>query len=475
MGASKAPAPSSLTHEHQGLALPYAPRNEDQCQQETEYYDRDGKMCCRKCPPGQRVIQKCSREANTLCEACNDGTFTKLWNQVQHCLSCNSPCPRGLEEIQKCTKEHNRICACPSGKYCKLKLGETCQLCIPWRKCLKGFGTVKNGSQNSNVECAPCQAGTFSDQESFTEPCKPHRICKSVSIPGTNVSDAVCNDSAPDLDPAPGPVTTKRPALPSHPAPTSFSGVGWIIWTKPAQSTLPPVLEKLTYSPIGVSSESLALPVGLMLGLTVFFLLIIGAGACFAISWRKKKLLPCLMGDAKMPHLPAEKGIGPNLHNAPSHEHEQQHLLPTGSISSSSLNSQAGSMPGSDYSDPKEATKNQQRCPGLEHSKIPEGVNFGSMNSDHPLSGGTHVNVTCIVNVCSSDHSSQCPSQTSADYENPSPGSPSEEENVPFSKEERPWKPKTEPQSSQGVEDLLQDLEEKPLPLGVPDRGMKLS
>lgn len=85
---------------------------------------------------------------------------------------------------------------------------------------------------------------------------------------------------------------------------------------------------------------------------------------------------------------------------------------------------------------------------------------------------GTQVNVTCIVNVCSSpDHSSQCPSQASStrDTDASTPNSPKEEQ-VPFSKEERPF------QSQPGApETLPQGLEEKPLPLGVPDAGMKPS
>ena len=85
---------------------------------------------------------------------------------------------------------------------------------------------------------------------------------------------------------------------------------------------------------------------------------------------------------------------------------------------------------------------------------------------------GTQVNVTCIVNVCSSpDHSSQCPSQASStrDTDASTPNSPKEEQ-VPFSREERPF------QSQPGApETLPRGLEEKPLPLGVPDAGMKPS
>lgn len=86
---------------------------------------------------------------------------------------------------------------------------------------------------------------------------------------------------------------------------------------------------------------------------------------------------------------------------------------------------------------------------------------------------GTQVNVTCIVNVCSSsDHSTQCPSQASSTTgeSDASPSGSPKDEQVPFSKEECPF------QSQPGApETLLQSPEEKPLPLGVPDAGMKHS
>jgi tumor necrosis factor receptor superfamily protein 1B len=51
-----------------------------------------------------------------------------------------------------------------------------------------------------------------------------------------------------------------------------------------------------------------------------------------------------------------------------------------------------------------------------------------------------------------------------------SPSGSSEDEQVPFSKEECPFQSQLET-----PETLLQSLEEKPVPLGVPEAGMKLS
>lgn len=84
-------------------------------------------------------------------------------------------------------------------------------------------------------------------------------------------------------------------------------------------------------------------------------------------------------------------------------------------------------------------------------------------------SHGTHVNVTCIVNVCSSsDHSSQCSSQASTTVGDPdaNPSGSPKDEQVPFSQEECPS------QSQWETTETLQN-HDKPFPLGVPDVGMK--
>lgn len=163
-----------------------------------------------------------------------------------------------------------------------------------------------------------------------------------------------------------------------------------------------------------------------------------------------------------MPHLPANKAQG-----APGPE--QQHLLTTApSSSSSSLESSTSTT------DKKAPIRSQLQAPGAEKASTTGEARTSCGSSAEASSGGhgTQVNVTCIVNVCSSpDHSSQCPSQAGStrDTDTSTPNSPKEEQ-VPFSKEESPF------QSQPGApETLLQGLEEKPLPLGVPDAGMKPS
>lgn len=197
------------------------------------------------------------------------------------------------------------------------------------------------------------------------------------------------------------------------------------------------------------------------MGVTALGLLIIGVVNCVIMTQVKKKPL-CLQRETKVPHLPADKARG-------AQGPEQQHLLTTvPSSSSSSLESSASAL------DRRAPTRNQPQAPGAEKASGAGEARASTGSSDSSPGGhGTQVNVTCIVNVCSSsDHSSQCSSQASStmgDTDASPSGSPKDEQ-VPFSKEESAFRSQLET-----PETLLGSTEEKPLPLGVPDAGMKPS
>ncbi|XP_037354372.1 tumor necrosis factor receptor superfamily member 1B [Talpa occidentalis] len=431
---------------------PYAPVPGSSCQQR-EYYDKNTQMCCSKCPPGYHVQFYCTTTSDTICEPCKDNTYTQLWNWVPECLSCNSRCTgQGLMETQACTQKQNRICTCEPGWYCMLEQQQGCIVCGPFRKCPPGKGVAKPGTAKSDVVCAPCGPGTFSDTESSTDTCRPHRSCRSVDIPGNASRDAVCRgESAPSTSrgtPASSPTTPPESMASGHreptPGPSLAAGTSPLLPLGPSA----PVEEIIT--------DTLSLPIGLIVGVTALGLLLIGLVNCTILTQKKKKPF-CLQGEAKVPHLPADK-----VRSAPGLE--QQHLLTTApSSSSSSLESSTTST-----------DKSHVQAPGTEkHDGSGEARASSRGSEPSPGGHGTQVNVTCIVNVCSgSDHGSQCPSQAGSMAGNPdaSPPGSQKDERVPFSKEECAF------QSQSGApETLLQDLEEKPLPLGVPDAGMKPS
>ncbi|XP_046518660.1 tumor necrosis factor receptor superfamily member 1B isoform X3 [Equus quagga] len=421
--------------------------------QPREYYDERAQRRCSQCPPGCRAKSFCNETSDTVCVPCEDSTYTQLWNWLPECLSCGSRCSTGQVETQTCTLKQNRICTCEPGRYCILPRQEGCQVCGLLRKCPPGFGVAKPGTATSNVVCAACAPGTFSDRTSSTDTCRPHRNCSSVAVPGNASMDAICKSVLPTPRVASEPASVPQPgSTRSHHAELTRGPS-----TAPGTSPLPPMVPSPPAE--GLITGNFSLPIGLIVGVTALGLLVIGLVNCVIMTQKKKKSF-CLQGEAKVPHLPADKAGG-----APGQE--QQHLLTTAqSSSSSSLESSASTA------DKRAPTGDQLHAPGTGKASGPGEVRASSSSSE-PSSGshGTQVNVTCIVNVCSSSgHGSQCPSQTSstAGDTDASPSDSLKDEQVPFSKEECPC------QSQSGAsETLLQNPEEKPLPLGVPEGGVK--
>uniref|UniRef100_A0A4X2M4Y8 TNFR-Cys domain-containing protein n=2 Tax=Vombatus ursinus TaxID=29139 RepID=A0A4X2M4Y8_VOMUR len=445
------------------VSLPYIPQLKGKCRNlETEYYNDEIQMCCDKCPPGKRVLQSCTKNSNTVCIDCEHDTHTEVWNWVEECHSCRSRCNRDLVEIQNCTRRENRICACKPGFFCITRSQGSCLRCFKFTKCLWGFGVSKPGTSNSNVECAACAPGTFSDTVSSTDACKPHRICHSVAIPGNATSDAICTDMVSAPTKAGPPLPKRQPGFMNPKDTTWTSQPSVTLGTSPQPQPQPTIRLVFSNGPI--------LPLGWILGLMVVILLLIGLIFRFTLSQRKKKLLSCIKEETKVPHSVAEKNQSISGHTGT----EQQNLLDSEATSSSnSLDSMLSSGEVKEFQETKGMENNPHQAPSSERSKCGQGTRAGSMNSEHAHNGGTQVKVTCIVNVCNSDHTSQCSSQSSCpDFEASSSGS-TWNEDVPFSQEESPRKGK--PGSQNAPQTLLPDFEEKPLPIGIQDMGMKLS
>ncbi|XP_019495247.1 PREDICTED: tumor necrosis factor receptor superfamily member 1B [Hipposideros armiger] len=404
---------------------------------------------------GYRVKVFCTKTSDTVCAPCEKSTYTKVWNRVPACFSCGSRCKTGQTETQACTGKKDRICDCLPDWYCMLPKPEGCRECVLQRKCPPGFGVAKPGTATSNVRCAPCDPGTFSDTTSSTDTCRPHQRCSSVAIPGNASMDAVCTSVlptvrvAPNLDLVPQLLSTRSQHVEPTPGPSTASSTSVLLPMVPSPPTE------------GVGTGNISLPIGLIVGLTALGLLIIGLANCLIITQKKKKPL-CMQGEVKVSHLPADTARG-----APGSE--QQHLLTTApSSSSSSLESSASTE------NKRAPSRDQPQAPGTGKASGSGEAQASSRSPESPPGGQrTQVNVTCIVNVCSiSDHGSQCPSQASSmmgDTDASSSGSLKDEQ-VPFSKEECPfWSQPGAPET------LLQSPEDKPLPLGVPDAGMKSS
>ncbi|KGL79576.1 Tumor necrosis factor receptor superfamily member 1B, partial [Tinamus guttatus] len=448
-------------------SLPYTPQFA-QCKDTIrEFYEESLNKCCSRCPPGQYELQNCTDRIDTKCSPCELNSYTAVWNRSPQCFACLPPCRKGFVQLQACTESQDRICSCPPNEYCISKIYDQCEMCRVHKKCGKGYRVSKRGTDSTDTECVPCPPGNFSDEESYSTSCKPHRVCKTVAIPGNRTHDTVCSDS--------GVVLTT--ALPHTAVKT--------ILTQSSNSDRPEILTR----PVVLSAApDTSYIIGSVAGPLVLIVIIAVLGYCL-VSRKKALLYSPPIGEADLPFSPAEKQCEKKVRNtgpqkSSNSEQEEQHLLETPGSSSSSLNNPAGasriSVISNKNNEKKEVEGLQQQYSVTEGCKLHSGDRHNSASSEHSGNGGTQVNVTCIVKVCNSDRSAQFPEQTSStsmDYGNAPHYSPTGEE-IPLSKEENLLQKETEIKISVETEDdLLQDLlpEEKTFPLGIQDVGMKIS
>ncbi|XP_044851938.1 tumor necrosis factor receptor superfamily member 1B isoform X4 [Mauremys mutica] len=384
--------------------LPYTWKTPECKDPDSEYYEENINKCCSKCSPGYRMLQSCNSSADTQCAPCDENTYTRLWNRARRCLGCSSPC--------------------------------------------------NSGTNVTNTECSPCRPGTFSDEESSTASCKPHSVCQSVSVAGSNTSDTVCSDSKEDVSVT---ATSPHTTTPSTGQPIAASSIK----TNAVQL-----------------SPDVSQTIGIIVGLTSLVLIVVAGVACCIVSRKRAPDLPFLCPPKQPEKRPRDTGA----QSTSGPKQEEQHLLETPGSSSSSLdNTASGISIISINTEKKETERTQQRRMTSEGCNHHSGARPGSASSEHSASGGTQVNVTCIVNLCNSNHSPQFPeptTSTTTDYENVSYCTPTEEE-IPLSKEENPLKRESEIQISVEAADSLPPSlsfpEVKPFPLSVQDAGMKNS
>ncbi|CAB1353418.1 unnamed protein product [Coregonus sp. 'balchen'] len=94
------------------------------------------------------------------------------------------------------TPDSAEDCRNKTAEYYNIDINLCCSKCAP-------------GTTESDVNCAPCPDGTFSDQHSYTQTCQHHTDCVSqrrgVLTYGTTTSNAVCG---PKVSPPASPPTT---------------------------------------------------------------------------------------------------------------------------------------------------------------------------------------------------------------------------------------------------------------------------
>ncbi|XP_074748941.1 tumor necrosis factor receptor superfamily member 1B [Strix uralensis] len=448
-------------------SLPYTPQFAQCNDPSTEFYEERLNKCCSQCPPGQYKRESCTHTVDTKCSPCRPDTYTAIWNRSPQCFACSPPCRKGFVQNQTCTESQDRICSCPPNEYCISKIYEYCKICKVHKKCGKGYRVSRRGTDSTDTECKPCPPGTFSREESYDTSCIPHTVCKSVAVPGNSMNDTICNDSG----------TAVATVLPHS--------ILNLLLTQSSASNKP---EIITQPVILKSAPDMSYIIGSVAGTLVLVVIIIILGYCL-VSQKKALAYSPPTTEADLPFSPAEKQCDKKVRNtgsqnSSSSEQEEQQLLGTSGSSSSSLNNPTAparvSVISNKNNEKKEKEGFQHQHSAAEGCKLHSGDRHNSASSEHSGNGGTQVNVTCIVKVCSPDCSSQFLEQTSSasmDYGNGPYYSPTREE-IPLSTEENPLRRETEIQISVENEDnLLQDLlpEDKKFPLGIQDAGMKTS
>ncbi|XP_024282519.1 tumor necrosis factor receptor superfamily member 1B isoform X2 [Oncorhynchus tshawytscha] len=192
--------------ENMVYTLPYTPDSDGSCRNKTaEYYNPDVNLCCSKCTSGTRRKVVCSSTSDTVCEPCPSGQYSGTFNYFPKCFRCpKCSADKGLKYVQKCSSTTKTQCACQTGMYCVLDQHPDCKECASYTYCKPGHGVSvegttagqEAGTAESDVECASCPNGTFSDQHSYTQICQHHTDCVSqgrdVLTYGTATTDAVC-------------------------------------------------------------------------------------------------------------------------------------------------------------------------------------------------------------------------------------------------------------------------------------------
>ncbi|XP_032087992.1 tumor necrosis factor receptor superfamily member 1B-like isoform X2 [Thamnophis elegans] len=422
--------------------LPYTPSQGFRClNAREEYYDENSQKCCRLCPPGFRVHRKCDSNVNTQCIQCAEGLFNTGWSQAKRCFSCSPQCKEGFVEEKTCTHRQNRVCWCPEGHFCSLVLSGKCYQCQPYQNCTMGYGVLRAGTRETDVECAPCQPGTFSDHESHQNRCAPHRICQAVLVPGSNTHNTVCGHPG-------GPV---EPGTTSPPLTTATKRLLWGAGT-----------ERPTFNRQDSSAQT-----GRIVGMTTIPV-VLTALICFIVFRKSGQKCPPFWEEKKQPFAPAEKFPVKWPQEPTAAGQEKDSLLRT-SPSRFGDNPTAGPEKSSETSNgdpPKMETDN------VAQRSTNDGRCYSAADSTEIVgSGKTHVNVSCVVSICNGGHS-PASFKPSGVAEAGRPTDP------PLSQEETTARGDSLRPIAVEVEDTLDYLNPcggEPLPLSVQDGGMKRS
>ncbi|NXU22872.1 TNR8 factor, partial [Thalassarche chlororhynchos] len=142
---------------------------------ENWFYDETSRSCCYQCPSGYVKKKVCPRDPDEDCMRCGPEQYVNEEFQKPRCDACVS-CTKESDLVEKepCSFNSSRVCECRPGLFCQTPVLNTCIRCQQHTVCKPGFGVKVRGTSTNDVTCEECPSGTFSDQNSSTDICKPH-------------------------------------------------------------------------------------------------------------------------------------------------------------------------------------------------------------------------------------------------------------------------------------------------------------
>ncbi|KFM01927.1 Tumor necrosis factor receptor superfamily member 8, partial [Aptenodytes forsteri] len=169
---------------------------------ENWFYDETSRSCCYQCPSGYVKKKACPRDPDEDCMRCGPEQYVNEEFQKPRCDACVS-CEKESDLVEKepCSFNSSRVCECRPGLFCQTPVLNTCIRCQQHTVCKPGFGVSVRGTSTNDVTCEECPPGTFSDQNSSTDICKPHTNCaklnKAALSEGNATHDQVCLEQLP--------------------------------------------------------------------------------------------------------------------------------------------------------------------------------------------------------------------------------------------------------------------------------------
>ncbi|KFP46712.1 Tumor necrosis factor receptor superfamily member 8, partial [Cathartes aura] len=169
---------------------------------ENWFYDETSRSCCYQCPSGYVKKKACPRDPDEDCMRCGPEQYVNEAFQKPRCDACVS-CAKESDLVEKepCSFNSSRVCECRPGLFCQTPVLNTCIRCQQHTVCKPGFGVKVRGTSTNDVTCEECPSGTFSDQNSSTDICKPHTNCAELNkvalSKGNATHDQVCLDQLP--------------------------------------------------------------------------------------------------------------------------------------------------------------------------------------------------------------------------------------------------------------------------------------